>query len=211
MIRNGDSERLLLKAAIRVNTMLIAAAFGLTAGAMLCISTYILLLHGGTYIGSHLSLLSIFLPGYSVSTTGAWIGFFWGLVIGAISGAILYRTYARTLRDKLPQSIIDPGYDPESALIAPTAMISGHALGLGLGALAALQLFVTTNWLVFRGTAENSAHAALLENFVPGYSVTFGGSVIGAAALFLLAYVCCLLLGVIYNGVAKSRMRRASL
>ena len=63
-------------------------------------------------------------------------------------------------------------------------MFSGNALGIGLGALMALQLFVTTNWLVLRGTAPYSKNAALLSQYLPGYTVSFAGSLVGALELF---------------------------
>ena len=92
-----DAEGKVLNAAIRVNTIIIAVAMGLLCGAILWSSTAILLLRGGPDVGAHLSLLSVFFPGYSVSWSGAWIGLLWGFVYGALSGIVLYWSYARTL------------------------------------------------------------------------------------------------------------------
>ena len=101
----NEAELNLLKAAIRMNMIVMAVAFGLLAGGILWLSTVILLLRGGYDVGLHLSLLSVFLPGYSVTWGGAWIGLAWGFFVGGLSGAILYWSYARTLRERLGQPL----------------------------------------------------------------------------------------------------------
>ncbi len=201
-----EAEAKVLNAAIRVNTIIMAVALGLLCGALLWLSTAILLLRGGHYVGMHLSLLSVFFPGYSVTWTGAWIGLLWGFVCGALSGTVLYWSYARTLRERLGSQLLDSS--ATSALTPPTFLLSGNALGMGIGALMALQLLVTTNWLVVRGTAPYSNNAALLSQYLPGYTVSFPGSVVGALELFAAAFVVSHVLAGIYNAVARLRMQR---
>jgi hypothetical protein len=65
----NEAEEDVLDAAIRVNTIIMAVALGLLCGDLLWLSTAILLLRGGHYVGKHLSLLSVFFPGYSVTWT----------------------------------------------------------------------------------------------------------------------------------------------
>lgn len=202
----NEAEVRVLNAAIRVNARIMAVAFGMLGGAILWISTAILLVRGGYDVGVHLSLLSVFLPGYSVTWTGAWIGLGWGFVIGAISGQVLYRGYARTLRERLNSRLLDLG--TPSALMPPIFLISGNALGVGLGALLALQLLLSTNWLVVRGTAPYSKTAALIGQYLPGYTVSFWGSVIGAIELFVIAFVISNVFAGVYNFVAQSRAPR---
>jgi hypothetical protein len=79
-----------------------------------------------------------------------------------------------------------------------------------LGGIAALGLLITTNWLVVRGTAEESVHAALLAQYLPGYAVSAAGSILGAVDVFIITYVFCVLLAVIYNGVAAWRRKRGA-
>lgn len=197
-----------MNAAIRINTIIMAVAFGLLGGAILWLSTAILLLRGGYNVGVNLSLLSVFFPGYSVTWSGAWIGLAWGFVSGALSGTVLYWSYARTLRERLEGRILD---SPGTASITPPIFVfSGNALGLGLGALMALQLLVTTNWLVVRGTAAYSNNAALMSQYLPGYSVSVGGSIVGALELFAVAFVASHVLAGIYNTVAQLRLQRTS-
>ena len=84
----------------------------------------------------------------------------------------------------------------------------GHGLGLALGSLMALQLFLTTNLLVIRGTADQSPHAALLINYFPGYDINFVGSLIGAVEIFAVTYILSFVLSQIYNGLVARRHRR---
>jgi hypothetical protein len=197
------AENNVLSAAIRVNTIIMAVAFAVLGGVLLWLSTVILLLRGGHYVGMHLSLLSVFFPGYSVTWSGAWIGLVWGMAVGALSGVVLYWSYARSLRERLGNQVLEaPG---ATGLTPPTFVFSGNALGIGLGALMALQLFVTTNWLVLRGTAPYSKNAALLSQYLPGYSVSFAGSLVGALELFAAVFVLSHILAGIYNFVARMR------
>ena len=85
----NQAELRLLKAAIRMNMIVMALAFGLLGGSILWLSTVILLLRGGEHVGPHLSLLSVFLPGYSVTWSGAWIGLAWGCRLWGTVGSHL--------------------------------------------------------------------------------------------------------------------------
>jgi hypothetical protein len=197
------AENDVLSSAIRVNTIIMAAAFAILGGGLLWFSTVILLLRGGHYVGMHLSLLSVFFPGYSVTWGGAWIGLAWGLIAGALSGVVLYWSYARSLRESLGSQVLEASERTE--LTPPTFVFSGNALGVGLGALMALRLIITTNWLVIRGTAPYSKNAALLSQYLPGYSVSFTGSLVGACELFAVVFVLSHVLAGIYNAVARTR------
>jgi hypothetical protein len=199
-----EAELRLLRTTVRINTLIMAVALGLLGGAILWLSTIILLVRDGEHVGRHLSLLAVFFPGYGVTWSGAWIGLLWGFVFGGLSGAILYWSYARTLRERLPSMLLPPA---DGVLPQPTMLLSGNALGIGLGALLALQLLVTTNWLVIRGTASYSDNAALLGQYLPGYTVSFAGSIIGALELFAAAFVVSHVLAAVYNFVARSTMQ----
>lgn len=201
----STSESTLLASLVRLNMSIMGAMTGVFAGALLWLATVVLLLRGGPNVGKHLSLLGVFLPGYEVSWPGAWIGLFWGLVLGGVSGVILYASYAATLRRGLAQPVLE---SPSSALYQPPVfLVSSVSLGAALGGLAALQLVLTTNWLVLRGTAHLSSNAALLSNYLPGYSVSFAGSLVGAVQLFGFVFIAAVLFGAVYNAVAKARNR----
>lgn len=196
----------LLRTVIRFNTLLTGVVMGFLGGAGMFFMTLLSLNRGLPSPGHYLNLLGVFMPGYEVSPTGAWIGLFWGCITGAVCGAVLYRLYARNLRSHVKDFMLrDTSDDAAYHLIVP---IGGNSLGLALGTVVAFSLIVTTNWLVLRGTAEESIHARLLENFLPGYSVSFPGSLIGAIQLFVFVYLSCLLWSWIYNGIISVRHRR---
>jgi hypothetical protein len=68
-----------------------------------------------------------------------------------------------------------------------------------------LGLFFSTAWLVVRGTAGESVHAALLSNYLPGYSVSILGGALGAIELFVVIFLTCLLLAAMYNKIVELR------
>jgi len=68
-----------------------ATATGTVVGLLLFIATAVLLIKGaapGIAVGSHLKLLGIYLPSYTVTWVGALLGLLYGLFLGAIAGAI---------------------------------------------------------------------------------------------------------------------------
>ena len=76
-----------------------------------------------------------------------------------------------------------------------------------MGAIAALGLFSSTIWLVVRGTADESVHAALFSNYIPGYNVSFLGGLWGATQLFALVFIGSFLLATVYNKIVEIRHR----
>jgi hypothetical protein len=86
-----------------------------------------------------------------------------------------------------------------SAVIRMNALMTGTILGLLFG----LILFVATNWLVIRGGETPGQHLQLLAQYFPGYTVTFLGSIIGFFWAFLVGFLSGLLLGSIYNKLAR--------
>ena len=196
-------DEVLLHASIKLNTRLLAVVFGLLSGTALMLVTYMSLYRGLPDTGQYLRLLGVFLPGYEVTPLGAWIGFFWGALIGAFLAAMFYRIYARSIPEMIKDYLNSDSQNDD--LLDMPLRLSGHYLGLALGTVIALGLVVTTNWLVIRGTADESTHAQLLVNYLPGYSVSTLGSIIGAVELFIINYVLSLLFSWIYNTVTDFR------
>jgi hypothetical protein len=82
-------------ASLRASVM--AVVFGMVGGAGLFVATAWLLVRGGDNVGATLSLLRHFYPGYSVTWGGAFVGFFYGALTGAVLGyviALLYNFFA---------------------------------------------------------------------------------------------------------------------
>jgi len=195
----------LLNAAIRVNTLLLAGVFASVGGLSLFILTFLSLYRGLPQPGHYLNLLGVFLPGYNVSHSGAWVGLFWGAVVSGLLAVMFYRIYARSIVSQIHE-YIDEGRS-RKGLLGVTLRFDGNYLGLALGSVVAFGLVITTSWLVFRGTADESIHAILLAQYLPGYSVSFLGSIIGAAELFAATYLLSQLFSWIYNNVARVRGR----
>jgi hypothetical protein len=58
----------------RLDPVALGASLGIVGGALLILATNILVLKGGPNVGSHLSLLSQYLPGYRVTPVGSVLG-----------------------------------------------------------------------------------------------------------------------------------------
>lgn len=71
-----------------------------------------------------------------------------------------------------------------------------------MGLLLGVGLFVATNVLVLKGGAVVGPHLALLGVYLPGYSVTFLGSLIGFVYAFVIGYALGRLMGTVYNIIA---------
>ena len=80
--------------------------------------------------------------------------------------------------------------------------LNGNILGFVIGTIAALGIFVATNWLVLKGGPVVGPHLGLLGQFFIGYTVTFLGSLVGAVYAFVIGFVSGKLIGWIYNRVA---------
>ena len=95
----------------------------------------------------------------------------------------------------------NPSVSEEQLLKKAVIRLNGQVLGLVLGVIGALIIFVATNWLVFKGGDVVGPHLSLLGQFFIGYSVTFVGSFIGAVYGFVTGYLSGLLIGWVYNAV----------
>lgn len=193
-------NRQLLESVVKLNTWLMAGVSGVIGGLSLFLVTYLSLFRGLPNPGHYLNLLGVFLPGYHVSFSGAWIGLIWGALIGALLGGMFYRVYAQSIESQVSKCLQSGSLSGD--LMQTTLRLSGRHLGISLGAVVAIGLMVTTSWLVIRGTAGESVHAMLLTNYLPGYSVSYLGGLIGAVQLFVITYIICLIFSWIYNTIA---------
>jgi hypothetical protein len=199
----NSADRYLLSKVVRLNIWISALGVGVSLGLLLFLAT-MASIAVSNHPGRYLNLMGVFMPGYSASSRGAWFGLFWGLVYGALSGGAVAWLYARSLGARLPELV--KWDDPAVRLLRlPVLRISGHALGITLGLLAALQLVLATLWLVVRGTAGQSVHAQLLSHYLPGYTVSWQGSLVAGLELFALIYLFSALTAGIYNFVIGIR------
>jgi hypothetical protein len=88
--------------------------------------------------------------------------------------------------------------EPRTRILRLDATLSGITTGLTAG----LGLFLATNWLVLKGGDPIGPHLALLAQFLPGYRVTFLGSLIGFAWAFVLGFATGWGVSRLYNRLA---------
>ena len=94
---------------------------------------------------------------------------------------------------------------PEEKLFSGVLLPNAKVVGLALGVILGLGIFVATNWLVIKGGERVGPHLILLSQYFIGYKVTFLGSLIGAAYGFTLGTICGGLIGWIYNRIVAFR------
>ena len=71
--------------------------------------------------------------------------------------------------------------------------------GIACGLVLGLGLVIATNFLVLKGGEQVGPRLALLSVYLPGYSVTFVGSLVGFVYLFVIGYGIGRSIVTIYN------------
>ncbi|PYL55227.1 MAG: hypothetical protein DMF29_03495 [Verrucomicrobia bacterium] len=95
----------------------------------------------------------------------------------------------------------------EQALLEEVIRVNRNVLGLTLGILFGFGLFLATNILVLKGGPHVGANLQLLNQFFPGYRVTFTGSFLGLVYGFAVGYVSGWIIASVYNWVVLLRNR----
>jgi hypothetical protein len=93
----------------------------------------------------------------------------------------------------------------EERLFSGVLWLNTKILGLSLGLICGLGIFIATNWLVIKGGQVVGPHLQLLNQYFIGYSVSFTGSFIGFFYGFALGTLSGSLIGWIYNKITKFR------
>lgn len=88
-----QEQQMVRRELMKLNSKAWGVAMGFLAGLTLFLATVILVLKGGENVGQHLSLLSVYLPGYSVTMVGALLGFVYLFVIGYAVGSVIGYVY----------------------------------------------------------------------------------------------------------------------
>lgn len=97
----------------------------------------------------------------------------------------------------------------DERLFAGLLWLNAKVLGLVLGLMFGLCIFIATNWLVLKGGKPIGPHLQLLSQYFIGYRVSFWGSFIGFAYGFALGTLSGALVGWIYNKFVAFRNSRA--
>ncbi len=106
------------------------------------------------------------------------------------------------------------GKTEEEKLLQAVALLNAKVLGLILGIIFGLVIFIATNWLVLKGPQQGLSgqyvmgpHLQLLGQFFIGYKVSFLGSIIGFIYGFAAGTISGALMGWIYNRIVLLRQR----
>lgn len=78
-------------------------------------------------------------------------------------------------------------------------------MAVTFGLSAAAVIFLATIWLVVRGGETVGPHLGLLRYYMPGYTVTWLGSVVGSLYAAVYGAVVGGAIAAIYNRIARLR------
>jgi hypothetical protein len=87
----------------------------------------------------------------------------------------------------------------DELIVQSLAKLDGTALGVAIGLLSGLVVFIATNLLIFKGGDEIGPNLALLGQFFIGYEVSFSGSLIGFVYGLISGFVLGWLIAAIRN------------
>ena len=97
--RLSDKERELVRQAFeQTSEQGWGLALGVVAALGLFVATVWLVIKGGPVVGPRLGLLSVYLPGYSVTWAGAFIGSAYMFFLGYGAGRVVATIYNRIVR-----------------------------------------------------------------------------------------------------------------
>lgn len=98
-------------------------------------------------------------------------------------------------------------FTPEEERQIQNAVRRAHEQGLGIavGLLFAVGLFLATMFLVVKGGLHPGLHLNLLHIYFPGYSVSFVGACIGFVYAFIGGYAVGRTVATIYNRLIDRR------
>ena len=91
-------------------------------------------------------------------------------------------------------------------LVSGTIRLNAKIIGITLGLLLGLGIFLATNWLVIKGGEPVGPNLSLLSQYFIGYRVSFLGSLIGFAYGFALGTLVGGLIG--WSNSLIARLRR---
>lgn len=101
----------------------------------------------------------------------------------------------------------EPVDETDQILERAVLRLNASILGLVLGLLAGLGIFIATNFLILKGGEVVGPHLSLLRAFFPFYSVTFIGSLLGLVYGLVGGFVAGYIIASVYNLVVRLKSR----
>ena len=94
----------------------------------------------------------------------------------------------------------------EELIVQSLAKLDGKALGISIGLLFGLIIFLATNFLLYKGGDVIGPNLALLGQFFIGYEVSFTGSLVGMIYGLIAGFVIGWLIAIVRNVVVTIYM-----
>ncbi|MEP6902112.1 MAG: hypothetical protein ABJA66_10200 [Actinomycetota bacterium] len=91
----------------------------------------------------------------------------------------------------------------DKLIVQSLAKLDGLALGISLGTLFGLVVFLATNLLIFKGGDKIGPNLVLLNQYFIGYEITFAGSLIGLFYGFVSGFIFGWLIALLRNIVVR--------
>ncbi len=109
------------------------------------------------------------------------------------------------MTDPLTERVREPGQAEWDVIQAAIARLRASVMAVVFGLCGGVGLFVATAWLLLRGGLMVGRTLSLLGNFFPGYSVTWGGALVGFVYGSLLGAAIGFAFAWLYNMIADLR------
>lgn len=91
----------------------------------------------------------------------------------------------------------------DDLIVQTLAKLDTVAMGISVGALIGLGIFVVTNVLIFKGGSVVGPNLSLLNQYFVGYDVTYTGSLIGLVYGFISGFILGFLIAFLRNIFVK--------
>jgi hypothetical protein len=197
----GESAAL-QRALTRLNALWFGTSAAAACGLALGLATLVLVVAGGPP-SQHLSLLGQYLPGYRVTLGGAFAGALWGAALGFLFSFPAAWVYYRGLLAHIHAS---SGREREAELPS-VARLDVPTLALACALAAASLIFGATALLLVthRSGEPLGPHLGLLAQVMPGYGVSWRGSLVGAGYFALAGAAAAWAVGALYNALVSRK------
>ncbi len=190
----------------RMNALWLGASCSIFMALALGTATLVLVLQGSES-SYHLNLLVQFFPGYSVTAGGAVVGALWAAAVTFVSTTPVAWLYYRNLLSKLPDDEVgaEPS-DTTGTLQDAVLRLKKREFAMAIGLLAGTAMFVATTLLIINHDPGKplGPHLKLLGHFLPGYKITWTGSVLGFVYLSVLGGGAALFVAAFYNRLVEA-------
>ncbi len=91
----------------------------------------------------------------------------------------------------------------DDLIVKTLAKLDTVAMGISLGALIGLGIFILTNVLILKGGSVVGPNLSLLNQYFIGYDVTYSGSLIGLIYGFISGFILGFLIAFLRNTIVK--------